>query len=720
MNKRGFVMMFTAVLFVLLFSCDAEAEDLPKFDDSSVIVVTKPDYTRIRMAGAGGYEDILARLGITDTRELMDLSGSTENISLLSETGGSIVKLTLPEAGEDKVLEAVDALNASGAVKYAEPNYYYYLNSIPNDPIYLGDDSAKNYQFGIVDAEAVWNMDIDCSGVTVAVLDSGIFAQQEDIADNIWVNPDEIPDNGEDDDNNGYTDDVSGWDFSKGGDNDPDDGYNTQYPMQGHGTHVSGVISAVTGNGVGTASLAGSIESGGAKIVPLKVFYDAILGGSRTKTTDVEILVEAINYVKKMNIPIANCSWCGIDSDAMKEAIQSCESTLFVAAAGNSGANNDSPNTVSYPAQYDFDNVISVGASTAEDKLAYFSNYGDSVDVAAPGDKIWSTANTNLQRDSYKQLSGTSQATPLVSSMAAVLKGKYPSFTPADIKKCITGGADAVDTMTYSGHYVNGNRRLSASGAMRYAEEHFFFEITWLGDDGSVIDSESVMRGSIPSHAPVEKEADDEYVYTFDGWDPEPSAVTEDTAYTTRFTKTLREYTITWKDESGNVLETDSVPYGEMPEYNGEYDKEPLDGYYVNVPVWEPDITEVVGDAEYTLKYITFDTLDVSARITDDNGTEVKKGDSPPRITAYIDFPNTSARLTREYSRSVEPFTVILAVYDENGALTGFSEKTVNEADMLETVTLCADNNKAIDSVRIYMWNKIGSMLPIRNAKDVL
>ena len=724
MNKRGLVMMFAVVLFVLLFPCLACAEDLPKFDDSSVIVVTKPELSRIRLFGVGGYEATLARLGITDTKTLMDLTGNTANISLMSEAGGSIVKLTLPEAGEDNVLEAVDALNASGTVKYAEPNYYYYLDSIPNDPIYLGDDSSKNYQFGIVDAEAVWSMDIDCSDVTVAVLDSGIFAEHEDLKDNIWINPDEIPDNGEDDDKNGYADDVSGWDFSKSGDNDPDDGYDAQYSMQGHGTHVSGIISAVTGNGIGTASLAGSIESGGAKIVPLKVFYDAVLGGSKTKATDIEILVEAINYVNKMNIPIANCSWSGIYSNAIEEAIKSCGNTLFVAAAGNSGASNDSSDTVSYPAQYKFDNVIAVGASTADDKLAYFSNYGNSVDIAAPGVNIWSTGNTDLKTDAYKFLSGTSQATPLVASMAAALKGKYPSLTPAEIKECIINGAFSQSALTYQSstngtHFINQNRRLDAEGALLYAARNFC-EITWLDGDGNIIDRESAEKGSVPSHAPVEKEADDEYTYTFDGWDPEPSAVTEDTVYTARFAKLKKIYTITWKDENGNIIETDKAAYGEVPKFDA-YNKNPPEGdYVVYVPVYEPDISEVVGDAEYTVKYALADMLDMSVRLTDDNNTALQKGSSPRRVNAYIDFPAAELGLAAEYAAAVEPFSVILAVYDENGTLIGMAEKTVNGEDMLSAVKLGADIGKAINSVRLYIWNKTSSMLPLRNAKDVL
>ena len=138
------------------------------------------------------------------------------------------------------------------------------------------------------------------------------------------------------------------------------------------------------------------------------------------------------------------------------------------------------------------------------------------------------------------------------------------------------------------------------------------------------------------------------------------------------------------------------------------------------VPVYEPDISEVVGDAEYTVKYALADMLDMSVRLTDDNNTALQKGSSPRRVNAYIDFPAAELGLAAEYAAAVEPFSVILAVYDENGTLIGMAEKTVNGEDMLSAVKLGADIGKAINSVRLYIWNKTSSMLPLRNAKDVL
>ena len=924
MKKRGVAILFSAVIFALFFSFSANAEDLPKFDDSSVIVVTKPERSSIGLFSIGeSFDDVLAKLGITETKELMDLSSNTSSISLFSASDERIVKLTLPEAGEDKVLEAVNMLNASGTVKYAEPNYYYYLDAMPDDSEYVSEDEAKTYRFHMIDAEAVWETDINCSNVTVAVLDSGIFAEHEDLKDNIWTKPNEIPNNNYDDDDNGYKDDVHGWDFTGSGDNDPDDGYNPEYNMQGHGTHISGIISAVTGNDKGIASLAGNIKTGSAKIVPLKIFFD-YNGG---KSTRVDMIVAAIDYVKKMNIPIANCSWGGSNNEPLMQAIQSCTDTLFVAAAGN-GNNNvgiDMDNAAAYPARYKFDNVISVGASNSDNKLAGFSNYGTSVDIAAPGVNIWSTCNTDLKKDSYKYISGTSQATPLVASMAAVLKGKYPSLTPAEIKDCLKEGATIATNP--GNHEVNANRRLNAEGALIRAQS-LYCEVKWEDDKGNVIDRTSVQYGSVPSHDPIEKQKD-EYEYTFERWEPEPSYVTEDTVYravfskqvahytvtwyvdgvstveeytyndtpvykgntpsreetdeytyvfrgwipdiepvtedaeyiagfdsetktypitwrdedgsvlaeseaeygslpvypeeaeepskeptdeleyifdgwspepnivtgpaeytakyrekkreytiiwknydgeeivrenieygvtpyylyetpvrddtdsthytfsgwypepvpvtgnaeyTAQFTETQKKYTITWKDENGNIIRTDMAADGEIPKYKGEYNKKPPEGYYVYIPDWDPEITEAVGNAEYTMKYTRADMLETSVMLTDGDGYAVRKGGSAKQINARVEFPNAVKGLSEADAANVEPYTLIAAVYDESCALMGIAEKNVRGNDMLNSVTLTAnsDKNKTIGSIKLFMWKTTGSMIPIRNAKDVL
>ena len=462
----------------------ADNSGKPDFDNTSVLVVTKPVYSSFKLQSIDNTDDIFKELGITSVTHVASLpsAGIKSDFSLfsLSAVGDrEILKLTLPEAGEDNVLETVDKLNASGAVSYAQPNYYYYLDnfelqSIPDDQLYeTSQDSLR-----VVGAEEVWDYKIDCSNVKIAILDSGLMRDHEDLIDNIWENPYEIAGNGIDDDGNGYIDDKHGWDFTTASskNNDPTNPVDPYYEPylyknQGHGTHVAGIASAVTDNEVGIASLAGN-----AKLVGIRVFDDY---GKSTS----EYVCAGIAYAGLIGCDIANCSW-GIynyTDTAMADAITSCPNTLFTCAAGNDSKNIDNSPWKIKPGTYGYDNTICVASSATADTLSSFSNYGTSnVDLAAPGEdapgvKILSTGNEYLQPNSYIEFMGTSQAAPLVASAAAVLKGRYPSLTPGEIKQYLIAGCDRPSSLSYTDsnnvkRTITGNRRLNAAYSIFLAD----------------------------------------------------------------------------------------------------------------------------------------------------------------------------------------------------------------------------------------------------------
>ena len=257
------------------------------------------------------------------------------------------------------------------------------------------------------------------SSVVVAVIDTGVDYNHVDLAANIWTNPGEIAGNGIDDDGNGFVDDVHGYDFANNDGNPMDD--------NGHGTHVAGTIAAVGNNSLGVTGVAWSTS-----IMPLK-FLSANGSGYLSDA------VEAINYATMMrtrygvNVRVDNNSWGGGGfSSAMQSAIQAANDAgiLFVAAAGNSGTNNDA--SPQYPANYDSPNVISVAATDQNGQLASFSNYGaTTVDLAAPGVSIYSTTPNNT----YSTYSGTSMATPHVSAVAALAWALNPDATVAEVRK---------------------------------------------------------------------------------------------------------------------------------------------------------------------------------------------------------------------------------------------------------------------------------------------
>jgi len=369
------------------------------------------------------------------------------------------------------VRSTVARLNANANVAYAEPNFIVTAQVVPNDPQFpdlWGLDNIGQTG-GTADADIngpeAWDVQTGAR-VVVAVIDTGLDYNHEDIVGNVWSNPGEIPNNGIDDDNNGFIDDDKGWDFANN-DNDPfDDNL--------HGTHVSGTIAAVGNNAIGVTGVNWS-----AQIMPLK-FLSA--NGSGT-TADA---ISAIQYAIAMGAAVSNNSWGGgAFSQALYDAIAEAGAAgqLFVAAAGNDSANTDV--TPSYPASYDLDNIISVAATDDNDLLATFSNYGAvSVDLGAPGVDILSTTPPatgggggggrmggggapTTGTSTYTTLSGTSMAAPHVTGAVALILSSNPAASAAEVKNTILSGADLIAALagiTVSGGRLNAFNAVSGQG----------------------------------------------------------------------------------------------------------------------------------------------------------------------------------------------------------------------------------------------------------------
>jgi subtilisin family serine protease len=285
------------------------------------------------------------------------------------------------------VAEAVDEFEARGDVLYAEPDYLVSAQATPNDSRFgelwglHNTGQTVNGQSGTADADIdapeAWNLTTGSTAVKVAVIDSGVATFHPDLTPNIWTNPGEVPGNGVDDDGNGFVDDVNGWDFV-GDDNRPDD-------ENGHGTHVAGTIGARGNNdsaGGGPTDVVG--VNWQVSMMPVRVLNAAGSGS-------VSDVVAGILYAVQNGARIVNMSLgrLGAASQTERDVIAISAGVLFVVAAGNDGVNVDTAG--SYPCVYPLANIVCVGATNANDQLTGFSNFGNGVDIAAPGANVLST-----------------------------------------------------------------------------------------------------------------------------------------------------------------------------------------------------------------------------------------------------------------------------------------------------------------------------------------
>jgi len=322
------------------------------------------------------------------------------------------------------VYEACKILMKNPDIEYACPVYLDKVAYEVNDP-----QVGKQWFVKKIELDKAWDITKGKKNVVISIVDSGIDWTHEDLLDNIWVNPGEIPNNGIDDDKNGFIDDVNGWDFvgnldaqqiSAGIIQPDNDTKPTATGGNTHGTHVSGCAASVNDNEIGVTG-----SSFNCSILPVKV------GSDNFKSYRYLVKSwEGVQYSINMGVDIINCSWGGFGYSPLGQDIVNQAYDLdiaMVAAAGNNGINVDV--RPFYPASYD--NVLSVGSTTSNDRKSGFSNYGMKVDVYAPGSGIYAT----MPYNKYQNQSGTSMASPVTAGVVALLKSYKPGW---DVDKLFT------------------------------------------------------------------------------------------------------------------------------------------------------------------------------------------------------------------------------------------------------------------------------------------
>ncbi len=311
------------------------------------------------------------------------------------------------------------ALQADPKVEWVEEDQKYTVEGSAentfNDPLYSDQWSLEST--GVPEAQAL--VPADAAPVLVAVIDTGIDLTHPDLKDHVYTNLKEKAGNDLDDDQNGFVDDVHGFNFEEKSGDTADD-FN-------HGSHVSGTIGAIQNNHIGIAGIAPKVT-----ILPVKWMKTGSGWGADA--------IEAIHYAVKMGARVINASWGGIGySKALEDAVREAENAgvLFVASAGNKHSDNDV--TPRHPANLRYSNVISVADLDEKSALSATSNYGKvQVELGAPGANILSA----MMNGQYTRMSGTSMAAAHVSGVAALLLAINPKLTGQEIKKIL------MDTVT--------------------------------------------------------------------------------------------------------------------------------------------------------------------------------------------------------------------------------------------------------------------------------
>ncbi|BAY75754.1 peptidase S8/S53 [Nostoc linckia NIES-25] len=331
------------------------------------------------------------------------------------------------------------------------------------------DLGGNNWGADLVKAPEVWAQGYTGQGVVVAVVDTGVDRNHEDLRNNIWTNANEIADNGIDDDGNGYVDDNYGWNFSANNNNTLDG--------NGHGTHVSGTI-AGENNNYGVTGIAYN-----AKIMPVKVLNDSGSGSYNS-------IAKGIRYAVDNGADVINLSLGGRYSNrTLESAINyaSSKGVVVVMAAGNDG--DSSPD---YPARYASKSGIAVGAVDRNNNIADFSNRSGTSEISyvtAPGVNVYSTVPNN-QYDTY---SGTSMAAPHVAGVVALMLSANPNLTDAQVRQIVAETSGNSTQSTNSSLNISNVNSLTGQAMTQTAEYRSLKTISNFNnsDFGSIINQTS-------------------------------------------------------------------------------------------------------------------------------------------------------------------------------------------------------------------------------------
>lgn len=433
-------MRFWIVISFLLFSCRLFGQSIPTADiDLSsvrkdvIVVKIKNDNTAPGTNPKALKQSSNTPIPFSNAMKPL-VSKSSKSTSILD----GIYQIEL-KPGEN-LKDVLNELRANAEVEYAEPLFLEKLLQIPNDTL-AHPTSGSQYYLKLIKAYEAWDITTGSSDIVIGISDTGIDFTHEDISPKIYTNINEIA-NGIDDDENGFIDDIHGYDFA---DEDNDAQCGNSY----HGNRVAGLAGAATNNLIGMAGVGYN-----STISPLKVFPD--------NSAFAFSAYDGILYAADNGYDIINLSWgsAGTFSQFYQDIIDYAvleKNLVIIAAGGNSGVEEDF-----YPASYD--HVLSVGWTDDKDNKAGSSTYSYFIDLVAPGQNITSSLNNN----GYSTDSGSSYAAPIVAGAAALVKDIYPEYNAEQIMEVLRVTTDDIYTVNNNSNYEGklGSGRLNIYNAL--------------------------------------------------------------------------------------------------------------------------------------------------------------------------------------------------------------------------------------------------------------
>jgi PKD repeat protein len=451
--------IFTLIMLSLFIMSSAQNVS-PEYVDGQVYVkfrtgtiksIGMDDPNNLPLEKIGVLKGLIAKYGITKAYKPFYQADDDMRLT-------HILQLEFNNATQ--INDLIADLASNRVIEYAEKVMLMKTHITPNEFTNAGNTSSVH--LNQINAANAWNVYNSTSNgttnITVAIVDNAVQRTHQDLAANIWTNPGEIPANSIDDDQNGYVDDVNGW--------DPADGDNNTNPTNfamNHGTHCAGDAAATNNNGIGCSSIGWNL-----KIIPVKCAKNT------DPTSSVGYGYQGIIYAAKCKARVISCSWGG--TGAPSAAAQSIidyawgKGCIIIVSAGN-----DNNSVLHYPAAYN--NVYAVAACASNNVKSSFSCFGTWVDITAPGSNIYSTL-SNSTNNGYGQMSGTSMACPIVAGLAGLMLAKYPWMTQTNVLNCISTTAANIYTISGNSAFTPnllGAGRIEAFAAMQCAASYSTF-----------------------------------------------------------------------------------------------------------------------------------------------------------------------------------------------------------------------------------------------------